>query len=336
MLRKTTCVFILTLSNLYAPLSYAIESPTYKVRGVKNNDVLNIREADNPDAKIIGFIPFDGSGIIKHDCTRKWCEVTFQGTRGWVNSGYLAKQARSQSNRNHAEPNELIARLAETDVGIPIPGSYCRDKHDLAKIAAFLTELDNIQRAADDNLPIEEMIILKERAIELNQNQSDYNEIICKQLDQITRLNESADLVKAIQNKIEEDSGYLKQNGFSKEINGINTEEALIYSYKCYQLLKAISDIPRFSMLIVDYEMTEAKNDASEIEKIVLAASPELSKDAAWKRAKELNNPFVPLLTSFPDKANVDAIYKEVETAKVHLREIRKTLEGKDSSAKDF
>lgn len=294
MLRRTTCVFILTLSNLYAPLSYAIESPTYKVKGVKNNDVLNIREADNPDAKIIGFIPFDGSGIVKHDCTRKWCEVTFQGTRGWVNSGYLAEQVTSQSNRNQAEPNEMIARLAAMDVGIPIPGSYCRDKDDLAKIAASLTELDNIQRAAletDDNLPTEEMIILKERAIELNQNEPDYNEIICKQLDQITRLNESADLVKAIQNKIEEDNGYSEQTDFSKEINGTNTEEALIYSYKCYQLLKAISDIPRFSMLIVDYEMTEAKNDASEIEKIVLAASPELSKDAAWKRAKELNNP---------------------------------------------
>ena len=107
-----------------APLTLALSSGAaaadadgpdfYAVRGVARDDVLNLRAAPNPRARIVGAIPPDGACIRNLGCqggltfqefselspaARKqrerehprWCRVEYEGVTGWVAGRYLAE-----------------------------------------------------------------------------------------------------------------------------------------------------------------------------------------------------------------------------------------------------
>ncbi|MGI9415537.1 MAG: hypothetical protein ACR2PM_17810, partial [Hyphomicrobiales bacterium] len=75
----------------------------YRVVGVASNDSLNMREDvaggdDILQAKIVGTIPADGTGVLATGVTIKlssglWREVRYGEVTGWVNGRYL-KQVR--------------------------------------------------------------------------------------------------------------------------------------------------------------------------------------------------------------------------------------------------
>lgn len=76
----------------------------WSVRGVAKNDVLNIREAPNASAKIVGKIPAGTKAVANandiecpdvitkgapKECFTGWCKVGYKGVTGWVNCKFL-------------------------------------------------------------------------------------------------------------------------------------------------------------------------------------------------------------------------------------------------------
>jgi len=69
---------------------------TYRVVGVKNNDVLYIRPRPGNLKTVVGRIPANGTGIKitgkgKRVGKSIWVPIIYQGKRGWVNRRFLGK-----------------------------------------------------------------------------------------------------------------------------------------------------------------------------------------------------------------------------------------------------
>jgi N-acetylmuramoyl-L-alanine amidase len=66
---------------------------SYRVVGVRSDDVLNIRSGPNANLSIVGAIPPNGRGIqIAGTCTGQWCPIKYQNLSGWVNRTFLARE----------------------------------------------------------------------------------------------------------------------------------------------------------------------------------------------------------------------------------------------------
>lgn len=65
---------------------------SFRVYGVADDDVLNIRSGPSDGHPVVGSIPPSASTVrIIGGCVALWCEVQFRSTRGWVNRYYLAQ-----------------------------------------------------------------------------------------------------------------------------------------------------------------------------------------------------------------------------------------------------
>ena len=74
-----------------------ISTQTYRVIGVAYNDVLFIRPAPNQLTRFVGKIPPNASDIQVFGSPKRvgknvWVSVSYEGTTGWVNSKFLARQ----------------------------------------------------------------------------------------------------------------------------------------------------------------------------------------------------------------------------------------------------
>jgi uncharacterized protein YgiM (DUF1202 family) len=91
------------------------DGPDYwAVTGVLPNDALNLRVAPNADSRAIARIPFNARGIRNYGCPTSvtfeqwkrmteaqrnwsarslWCEVEYQGKRGWVAGRFLKEDS---------------------------------------------------------------------------------------------------------------------------------------------------------------------------------------------------------------------------------------------------
>lgn len=114
-LMKASTVLILgcVLSVTASVASAEADGPDYwQVKGVEQDDVLNIREKADPYSKKIGEIPPDGTCIKNLGCVGgltfeefttlsdeekkriererpRWCKIEFEGTTGWVAGRYI-------------------------------------------------------------------------------------------------------------------------------------------------------------------------------------------------------------------------------------------------------
>jgi uncharacterized caspase-like protein/uncharacterized protein YraI len=67
-------------------------SETYRVRGVQDWDVLNLRSGPGTNHPVVVAIPPDGRGVSLGPCRQvagfvtKWCEASWQGYRGWASA----------------------------------------------------------------------------------------------------------------------------------------------------------------------------------------------------------------------------------------------------------
>jgi hypothetical protein len=67
-------------------------SPLYRVRGVADYDVLNVRRGPSQDHMSIASIPPTGRRVeIIGQCRADWCPIRYGSVTGWVNSYYLAE-----------------------------------------------------------------------------------------------------------------------------------------------------------------------------------------------------------------------------------------------------
>jgi len=102
---------------LFAAIDVAAEAdgPDYfRVTGVAENDVLNIRDAPEAGAPKLGEIPWNGDGIRNLGCQgglsfaewevaseaerkaaaqTRWCRVSYEGVEGWAAGWFLAEGA---------------------------------------------------------------------------------------------------------------------------------------------------------------------------------------------------------------------------------------------------
>lgn len=65
----------------------------YRVRGVADYDVLNVRRGPSEEHASIASIPPTGRRVeIIGQCRADWCPIRYRGVTGWVNSYYLAEE----------------------------------------------------------------------------------------------------------------------------------------------------------------------------------------------------------------------------------------------------
>jgi hypothetical protein len=114
-MKTASKLFFLLLMTTSLPIWAEASGPDYwQVQGVADNDVLNIRIDADPHAKKIGEIPPGASCIQNLGCQGglsfeefmtlskkekvaaekarpRWCQIEYQGIRGWVAGRYLAE-----------------------------------------------------------------------------------------------------------------------------------------------------------------------------------------------------------------------------------------------------
>ena len=65
----------------------------YRVRGVADYDVLNVRRGPSEQHVSVAVIPPSGRSVeITGECQQTWCPIRYRGISGWVNSYYLAEE----------------------------------------------------------------------------------------------------------------------------------------------------------------------------------------------------------------------------------------------------
>lgn len=65
---------------------------TYRVRGVADWDVLNMRSQPTARSSLVGSIAPHGSGIhCLGPCKGNWCRVSWRGMVGWVHMKFLGE-----------------------------------------------------------------------------------------------------------------------------------------------------------------------------------------------------------------------------------------------------
>ena len=106
---------LLLLAAVAAPAQTGADNPTFSaVTGVRSNDSLNLRTAPRADSKRLARIPHDARGIKNYGCPNyvtfeqwkgmteaqkdraqrsRWCEVEYDGIRGWVAGRFLKEDA---------------------------------------------------------------------------------------------------------------------------------------------------------------------------------------------------------------------------------------------------
>ncbi len=84
----------------------------YRVVGVDELDVLNVRTAGTADAAVVAVIPPGSRNVqVVGSCNGDWCPVNHAGRRGWVNKTFLQRQEPS-SRRNSFR----VVRVYDGDV----------------------------------------------------------------------------------------------------------------------------------------------------------------------------------------------------------------------------
>ena len=74
------------------PAPVASKPPAFKVAGVEDDDVLNIRSGPSAEHDPIGAIPAFGQGVtMVGACQAEWCPIVYRGISGWVNRVFLAE-----------------------------------------------------------------------------------------------------------------------------------------------------------------------------------------------------------------------------------------------------
>lgn len=72
-------------------------NPAFKVAGVGEDDVLNIRNGPSSEHPPVGAIPADGQGVrMAGSCQSEWCPIVYRGVSGWVNRIYLIEDVKLQ------------------------------------------------------------------------------------------------------------------------------------------------------------------------------------------------------------------------------------------------
>jgi membrane-bound inhibitor of C-type lysozyme len=140
-----------TLAGFTALAFAQAEGPDYfRITGLKKDDRVNVRRAPNVDAKIVGKIPKETDGVKNLGCKggltpkqwakaseakkkaaarERWCEVEYDGVRGWVSGRLLAEGSAPQA---EAKPQEQAAQPTPPAQSAP-PAPNATPSFDCAK-----------------------------------------------------------------------------------------------------------------------------------------------------------------------------------------------------------
>ncbi len=120
MLERCAHIFCTLTLLIGAPVlasAQSAEGPDFwAVTGVRANDALNMRMAPNADSEAIARIPHNARGLKNYGCPNevtfeqwktmsksqrdqaarsRWCQVEFQGRKGWVAGRFLREDGSS-------------------------------------------------------------------------------------------------------------------------------------------------------------------------------------------------------------------------------------------------
>ncbi len=83
----------------------ASSGSSYRVQGIRSDDVLFIRAWPSPQSKKVGSIPPDGRGVDKlGPCKGNWCKISYRGIIGWSSMMYLVADGGARPAPAYATP----------------------------------------------------------------------------------------------------------------------------------------------------------------------------------------------------------------------------------------
>lgn len=86
--------------------------PAFKVAGVEEDDVLNIRKGPSAEHAPVGAIPAYGQGVkIAGSCQSEWCPIVYRGVSGWVNRTFLIEDVQLQGSASLGANSSRERRL---------------------------------------------------------------------------------------------------------------------------------------------------------------------------------------------------------------------------------
>jgi SH3-like domain-containing protein len=103
------------------PRDAAAES--YRINNVDRAGRIHMRQSPSNRSKVVAYIPpagrLEGTGA----CNEKWCEVTFQGRRGWIFRKYLISEPQNTAASRPAAPSSepAVAALPKEERHKEIP-----------------------------------------------------------------------------------------------------------------------------------------------------------------------------------------------------------------------
>lgn len=66
------------------------DAPVWRVIKVPTGDTLKMRAGPGSNHREVGGIPAAASGVkFVSDCDQSWCEIEYDGKRGWINTSYV-------------------------------------------------------------------------------------------------------------------------------------------------------------------------------------------------------------------------------------------------------
>jgi len=104
-----------TTASLPGPKNCPGALHPHRVRGIADNDVLNMRQGPSSKTGIVGIIPPNAGGIDVKTCravagySKAWCKVSYDCKDGWVYSRYLQPEGVATASRT--APLEELYRI---------------------------------------------------------------------------------------------------------------------------------------------------------------------------------------------------------------------------------
>lgn len=113
---KSLALLIAAAPLFSLPQPAAAES--WRIDGLSPDARLHIREEADADSDVVGYVPGNARGLERRACAGNWCEISYNGLRGWVYKPYLAPdneiaEAPAQTPRP-AAPADIMSLLANS------------------------------------------------------------------------------------------------------------------------------------------------------------------------------------------------------------------------------
>jgi SH3-like domain-containing protein len=112
---------VIITAIIIALTGWSAEAKTWRITNVKQSSAIHLRQLPSSKSKIIGYIPSNAKNLSGGTCRGSWCQIEYNGRKGWVYKKYLAAQKQeAYSNASATSPNKASPNTSKS-LSFPAP-----------------------------------------------------------------------------------------------------------------------------------------------------------------------------------------------------------------------